>query len=170
MAQPDAVPTQRDRPTPELLRRVLGRVLRRARQFQGRTLSEVAGAAQISMAYLSELERGRKEASSEVLAAVCAALGVDLAELLTEMLWDLTTDRSLPGPGWAPGRAGADIRLRLHDELDPLPQDPAGSWAEPTASLVAPARLRMLRLTGGGASTRFQVAPPSTLDVQCSAA
>jgi hypothetical protein len=170
MAQPDAVPAQRDRPTPELLRRVLGRVLRRARQFQGRTLSEVAGAAQISMAYLSELERGRKEASSEVLAAVCAALGIDLTELLTEMLWDLSADRVLPGPGWRPSRARPDVRLGLRDELAPLPPDPAGSWADPTASLVAPARLRMLRLAGGGASRRIQVGPPQTPDVQCSAA
>lgn len=169
MAQPDAVPTQRDRPTPELLRRVLGRVLRRARQFQGRTLSEVARSAQISMAYLSELERGRKEASSEVLAAVCAALGIDLTELLTEMLWDLTADRVLPGPGWAPSGTRPDIRLGRRGELDPLPHDPVGSWADPTASLVAPTRLRMLRLTGGG-SADFPVAPPPAPDVECRAA
>ncbi|MEV0839100.1 helix-turn-helix transcriptional regulator [Actinocatenispora sera] len=170
MAQPDAVPAQRDRPTPQLLRRVVGRVLRRARQFQGRTLSEVAGAAQISMAYLSELERGRKEASSEVLAAVCTALGIDLTELLTEMLWDLSADRVLPGPGWRPGRGRPDVRLGLRDELDPLQREPAGSWADPTASLVAPTRLRLLRLSGGGAPSRFPVAPPSSPDVQCLAA
>ncbi|BCJ36875.1 hypothetical protein Athai_43780 [Actinocatenispora thailandica] len=170
MAPPDAVPAQRDRPTPELLRRVLGRVLRRARQFQGRTLSEVAGAAQISMAYLSELERGRKEASSEVLAAVCAALGIDLTELLAEMLWDLSSDRVLPGPGWAPTRARPEVRLGHRGVLDPLGHDPAGAWADPTASVVAPARLRMLRLSGGGGATGSPVAPPSTPDAQCRAA
>jgi hypothetical protein len=62
------------------------------------------------------------------------------------------------------------VRLGLRDELAPLPPDPAGSWADPTASLVAPARLRMLRLAGGGASRRIRVGPPQTPDVQCSAA
>ena len=68
-----------------LLRKTLGEVLRRIRLAQRRTLSEVADAAKISMPYLSELERGRKEASSEVLAAICDALKVELAELLAEV-------------------------------------------------------------------------------------
>jgi XRE family transcriptional regulator, stress-response regulator len=53
-------------------------VLRRARLEQGRTLADVAHAAKVSMQYLSEIERGRKEASSEVLAAICDALETDL--------------------------------------------------------------------------------------------
>ncbi|GIF77486.1 hypothetical protein Asi02nite_70040 [Asanoa siamensis] len=65
-----------------LLREVFGRLLRRARQRQGRTLAEVAREARVSAQYLSEVERGRKEPSSEVLAAVCGALGVDLPDLL----------------------------------------------------------------------------------------
>jgi transcriptional regulator with XRE-family HTH domain len=68
-----------------LLRKTLGEVLRRIRLAQRRTLSEVADAAKISMPYLSELERGRKEASSEVLAAICEALGIELAEVLAEV-------------------------------------------------------------------------------------
>lgn len=68
-----------------LLRKTLGEVLRRIRLAQRRTLSEVADTAKISMPYLSELERGRKEASSEVLAAICDALQVELAELLAEV-------------------------------------------------------------------------------------
>ncbi|WP_367137167.1 MULTISPECIES: helix-turn-helix domain-containing protein [Streptomyces] len=70
-------------PTREpLWRDVLGDVLRRERLAQKRTLKDVADAGRISMPYLSEVERGRKEASSEVLAAAAAALGLSLAELL----------------------------------------------------------------------------------------
>lgn len=65
-----------------LWRDVVGDVLRRERLAQRRTLKDVAEAARISMPYLSELERGRKEASSEVLAAAARALGLGLADLL----------------------------------------------------------------------------------------
>jgi len=67
-----------------LLRHLVGAILRRARLAQGRTLQEVSQAARMSTAYLSEVERGRKEASSEVLAAVCAALGIRLVDLVAE--------------------------------------------------------------------------------------
>ncbi|WP_405754790.1 MULTISPECIES: helix-turn-helix domain-containing protein [unclassified Streptomyces] len=65
-----------------LWRDVVGDVLRRERLAQERTLKDVADAARISMPYLSELERGRKEASSEVLAAAARALGLGLGDLL----------------------------------------------------------------------------------------
>jgi transcriptional regulator with XRE-family HTH domain len=65
-----------------LWRHVVGEVLRRERLAQERTLKDVSDAARISMPYLSELERGRKEASSEVLAAAARALGLGLADLL----------------------------------------------------------------------------------------
>ncbi|KWW99743.1 helix-turn-helix domain-containing protein [Carbonactinospora thermoautotrophica] len=68
-----------------LLRRLLGDVLRRQRQRQGRTLREVSAAARVSLGYLSEIERGQKEASSELLAAICAALGVRLSDILREV-------------------------------------------------------------------------------------
>jgi transcriptional regulator with XRE-family HTH domain len=71
---------QRDRKP--LLRTILGNVLRRTRLKQGRTLADVARSARVSMPYLSELERGRKEASSEILAALCDALGIELSDLL----------------------------------------------------------------------------------------
>jgi transcriptional regulator with XRE-family HTH domain len=67
------------------LREAVGEALRRRRQRQGRTLREVAEAAGVSLTYLSEVERGRKEASSEVLEAVCAALHLGLAELFFEV-------------------------------------------------------------------------------------
>ena len=58
-----------------LLRQLLGDVLRRLRLRQGRTLREVSASARVSLGYLSEVERGQKEASSELLAAICGASG-----------------------------------------------------------------------------------------------
>lgn len=69
---------------------MVGDVLRRERLAQERTLKDVAEAARISMPYLSELERGRKEASSEVLAAGARALGLSLADLLSLTQAELT--------------------------------------------------------------------------------
>jgi transcriptional regulator with XRE-family HTH domain len=80
------------------LREALGDALRRRRQAQGRTLREVAAAAGVSLTYLSEVERGRKEASSEVLEAVCAALGLVLADLLYEVAETLAVARAAPVP------------------------------------------------------------------------
>ncbi len=80
-----------------LLRRVIGAVLRRERQRQGLTLREVARAAGVSVPYLSEVERGRKEASSEVLAAVCRALGLYLSDLLEAVRDELRrVERRMP--------------------------------------------------------------------------
>lgn len=81
---------QRARP---LLRTMIGDVLRRTRRAQGRTLADVSRAATVSVPYLSEVERGRKEASSEVLAAICAALRIDLSDLLAGVGHDLAADR-----------------------------------------------------------------------------
>jgi transcriptional regulator with XRE-family HTH domain len=68
-----------------LLRRVLGDTLRGRRLRQRRTLREVSGAARVSLGYLSEVERGQKEASSELLASICDALDVKLSDLLSEV-------------------------------------------------------------------------------------
>ena len=65
-----------------ILRRVVGEQLRRLRQDQGRTLRDVSSAARVSLGYLSEIERGQKEPSSELLAAICTALDVPLSSLL----------------------------------------------------------------------------------------
>lgn len=67
-----------------LLREVIGDVLRRSRTTQGRTLREVSDSARVSLGYLSEVERGRKEASSELLSAICGALEVPLSSVLTD--------------------------------------------------------------------------------------
>lgn len=71
------------RPQP-LLREALGEALRSYRTEQGITLRELAESARVSPGYLSELERGRKEVSSELLASVCHALTVSVAEVLIE--------------------------------------------------------------------------------------
>jgi transcriptional regulator with XRE-family HTH domain len=80
------------------LREAVGEALRRRRQVQGRTLREVAEAAGVSLTYLSEVERGRKEASSEVLEAVCAALHLGLAELFFEVAETLALTEPVPVP------------------------------------------------------------------------
>jgi ribosome-binding protein aMBF1 (putative translation factor) len=76
-------PDRPARPEPPL-RVLVGAILRGHRERQGRTLRDVAGEARVSVPYLSEVERGRKEASSEVLGAVCRALGLRLVDLVGE--------------------------------------------------------------------------------------
>lgn len=68
-----------------LMRRELGDVLREQRQTQGRTLREVSASASVSLGYLSEVERGEKEASSELLGSICRALGVPLSNVLSDV-------------------------------------------------------------------------------------
>jgi transcriptional regulator with XRE-family HTH domain len=68
-----------------LLRRVLGDALRERRLAQARTLRDVSTEAKVSLGYLSELERGQKEASSELLASICDALGAQLSEVLRDV-------------------------------------------------------------------------------------
>ena len=68
-----------------VLRQVIGDELRRRRQDQGRTLRDVSAAAAVSLGYLSEVERGQKEASSELLAAICGALDVPLSDILSSV-------------------------------------------------------------------------------------
>jgi len=68
-----------------LFRRLLGEVLRSRRIRQGRTLRQVSAEARVSLGYISEIERGQKEASSELLASLCAALDVPLSEILAEV-------------------------------------------------------------------------------------
>jgi len=66
-----------------VLRHVVGETLRAVRLRQGRTLREVSAAARVSLGYLSEIERGHKEPSSELLGAICDALDVPLSEVFT---------------------------------------------------------------------------------------
>ncbi|MCP2256941.1 Transcriptional regulator, contains XRE-family HTH domain [Streptoalloteichus tenebrarius] len=75
-----------------LLREAIGERLRRTRTAQRRTLREVSRAARVSLGYLSEVERGRKEPSSELLAAICTALELPLSELLNNVALDIRRD------------------------------------------------------------------------------
>lgn len=84
--------TSRPRRQP-LWREAVGGVLRAERQRQGRTLGDVATSARMSVPYLSEVERGRKEASSEILAAAAAALHLQLADLLDLVHRELMAER-----------------------------------------------------------------------------
>lgn len=89
-----------------LLRRLLGDVLRRQRQRQGRTLREVSSSARVSLGYLSEVERGQKEASSELLSSICDALEVRMSEVMREVsdelalaeLAESAASDTVPGP------------------------------------------------------------------------
>ena len=80
-----------------LLRVLIGAVLRRVRVEQHRTLRDVAAAAGLSLAHLSEVERGRTEPSSEVLAAICRALGLPIEELLERAGDELALTRDSSG-------------------------------------------------------------------------
>src|SRR5215216_6423207 len=80
---------ERRRAMAVLLREAIGDRLRRTRTAQHRTLREVSRTAKVSLGYLSEVERGRKEASSELLAAICDALSLPMSDLLHGVAGDL---------------------------------------------------------------------------------
>ncbi len=93
-----------------LLRNALGDTLRHARTRQHRTLRDVSTAANVSLGYLSEVERGRKEASSELLASICDALDLELSDLLDSVSRTMRTD--------APADKGGVIRHSVTTGLD----------------------------------------------------
>jgi transcriptional regulator with XRE-family HTH domain len=105
-----------------LLRQLLGDVLRRLRLRQGRTLREVSASARVSLGYLSEVERGQKEASSELLAAICGALNTPLSQVFREVsdnfaLAELQNEPvfSIPRAPKEPGlRVSADASVSLN--------------------------------------------------------
>lgn len=113
-----------------VLRQEIGDVLRFARQRQGRTLREVSTAARVSLGYLSEVERGQKEASSELLASICEALDVPLSVILREV-----SDRVAVAEGLAvPDTVPSDLSLLLDrvalSSLDGFDDPQAGDpWA-----------------------------------------
>jgi transcriptional regulator with XRE-family HTH domain len=119
-----------------LLRTQLGTTLRGHRLRQRRTLRDVSGAARVSLGYLSEVERGQKEASSELLASICDALDVELADLLAEVSLGLRGDdgRLRPlVPATVPADVPAEEAVPAASGEQPVP--------EPALALVgAPAR------------------------------
>lgn len=115
------------------LREAVGEALRRRRQAQGRTLREVAEAAGVSLTYLSEVERGRKEASSEVLEAVCAALRLGLAELFFEVAETLALAEPV---GVSGGMRGAEPSAVVGFLVPPRPRAAAASAPAPVAPVL----------------------------------
>ena len=101
--KPQLEPQPEPRPQEPLWREVLGRRLRLLRQEQQETLSETAARAGISPQYLSEIERGRKEPSSEMIAALAGALGTTLIDLTEQVAIDLRRQITL-APRTTPGR------------------------------------------------------------------
>ncbi|MFZ0157573.1 MAG: helix-turn-helix transcriptional regulator [Kineosporiaceae bacterium] len=99
-----------------LLRQEIGDVLRDARREQGRTLREVSSIARVSLGYLSEVERGQKEASSELLASICGALAVPLSSVLHQVSERVALAEGLPG-----GLCVDDVHVpdTVPDDLDP---------------------------------------------------
>ncbi|GAA2458004.1 hypothetical protein GCM10010191_92210 [Actinomadura vinacea] len=114
-----------------LLRQLLGDVLRQLRLRQGRTLREVSAAARVSLGYLSEVERGQKEASSELLSSICKALGVPLSHVLREVADQL----ALAELQHEPVMAGAPEHERITTES--IPATPEGIADEFRADMVA---------------------------------
>jgi DNA-binding XRE family transcriptional regulator len=92
--QQSAEPDKASGPEP-LWREVLGQQLRERRLDQGETLAETAARAGLSPQYLSEIERGRKEPSSEMIAALAGALGISLAGLTEQVAGDLRRQRAI---------------------------------------------------------------------------
>ena len=78
-----------------LLRTSVGKSLRAARTMQGRTLRDVARDARVSLGYLSEVERGQKEASSELLNAICTALGLTLSSVISDVSRDISSREAI---------------------------------------------------------------------------
>lgn len=108
-----------------LLRRVIGDTLRARRQAQHRTLREVSTAANVSLGYLSEIERGQKEASSELLAAVCGALGADLSDVLREVSHSVAAEERLAG-ATTPARRAVRAEAEPEAQLPVPAMRPAG--------------------------------------------
>lgn len=159
-----------------LWRHVVGGVLRGERRAQERTLKDVADAARISMPYLSEVERGRKEASSEVLAAAAEALGLGLADVLARVQGELARARRVRagvrpvrGRGAAPGAvepepeetaepAGAVSDGGVEPEAGPQPA--AETDAATATASVAPVSSLTSVTASRTASARTRTGPP----------
>jgi transcriptional regulator with XRE-family HTH domain len=135
-----------------LLRTQLGNTLRGHRLRQRRTLRDVSGAARVSLGYLSEVERGQKEASSELLASICDALDVELADLLAEVSLELRLAEPSRRPVRPVALAGVGAGAGPSGSPD---DDPAGAAVEDVAerdsAAETPVAEPALALVGGGA-------------------
>jgi transcriptional regulator with XRE-family HTH domain len=132
-----------------LLRHLLGDALRRLRLRQGRTLREVSATARVSLGYLSEVERGRKEASSELLASICDALGAPLSQVLREVSDGFALAELQNEPAF-------DIPLEPALARGPAQPDAMADGAEQPARVgPAPQPRRTVRIPQGEAPKRL---------------
>ena len=133
-----------------LLGQLLGDVLRRLRLRQGRTLREVSASARVSLGYLSEVERGQKEASSELLSAICTALDTPLSHVLREV----SDNFALAELQSAPVLSGLREPVLHHDRTAPLDAQPVPVLETSRDPVLGPVRLRPARqeLRRGGAA------------------
>lgn len=110
VGQSDTYTPESQEPKVIVLRHEIGEVLRDIRQRQGRTLREVSHSARVSLGYLSEVERGQKEASSELLASICAALEIPMSQMLREVSDRLATAEGLNVPDTVPHELSEEFR------------------------------------------------------------
>ena len=111
--------TQREKKERKMvvLRHEIGDVLRDVRQRQGRTLREVSHSARVSLGYLSEVERGQKEASSELLSSICSALDVPLSLMLREVSDRVADAEGVVIPDTVPQELSREFVAEIPDEL-----------------------------------------------------
>ncbi|MFC5141345.1 helix-turn-helix domain-containing protein [Actinomycetospora rhizophila] len=127
-----------------LLREAIGGSIRRARTGRRRTLRDVSREARVSLGYLSEIERGRKEPSSELLAAICEALDLPLSELLDEVADVMRpSPRRVPVGAGAGGRGGFDtadgtVDPELRSAVEEAFEPDAGEGASMSARIPTP--------------------------------
>jgi transcriptional regulator with XRE-family HTH domain len=137
-----------------LLRTQLGNTLRGHRLRQRRTLRDVSGAARVSLGYLSEVERGQKEASSELLASICDALDLELADLLAEV----SLEMRLAEPSRRPVRPVALAGVGAGPRPGTPDDDPAATGVdeapERAPAVEVPVAEPALALVGAGQPAR----------------
>jgi transcriptional regulator with XRE-family HTH domain len=121
-----------------LLRKVIGDALRARRLAQHRTLREVSTAANVSLGYLSEIERGHKEASSELLASICDALGAPLSQMLGDVSATFALAEQME-EAFSPESA-----LTLEDQLAMDAADPAITDGEVTVKVHSDGPLKTM--------------------------
>jgi transcriptional regulator with XRE-family HTH domain len=100
-----------------LFRRLLGEVLRARRLDQGRSLRDLCAEAAVSLGYMSEIERGQKEAASELLASICAALDAPLSEILSEVADAVALEETRIGLRLADEIAGVELSAEVAGNL-----------------------------------------------------
>ncbi|WP_431711572.1 helix-turn-helix domain-containing protein [Glutamicibacter uratoxydans] len=118
MGEPAEVQREKEEHKMVVLRHEIGDVLRDVRQRQGRTLREVSHSARVSLGYLSEVERGQKEASSELLSSICVALEVPLSLMLREVSDRIALAEGIAIPDTVPSEFSNEFGSDLPERFD----------------------------------------------------